>query len=226
MMDIKNKKIDPKALVLDIQSQFKGLNPNDPSRWPTFPKAFLLLGVSSLVIVALWFFWLSTLQDELAAESANEQTLKETYKTKLGQAINLDELKRQLEQVKQYVNQLEKQLPSKAEMDALLSDINQAGVERNLQFEHFKPGQVIVKEYYAELPIALKISGSYHDMGKFASDIAHFSRIVTFGDASITPLSKDKTQLLTLEGIARTYRYLDPDEVAVQKKALSAGGKK
>lgn len=225
-MDIKSKKIDFKEVASDIQNQFKGLNPSDPSRWPAFPKALLLFGVCCLVVIVLWFLWLSTLQDELTTEVTNEHNLKETYKSKLGQAINLDELKRQLEQVKQYVNQLEKQLPSKAEMDALLSDINQAGVERNLQFEHFKPGQVIVKEYYAELPIALKITGSYHDMGKFASDIAHFSRIVTFGDASVAPISKDKAQLLTLEGIARTYRYLDPDEVAAQKKATAAGGKK
>lgn len=225
-MSISIKKIDFNALALDIQAQFKGLNPNDPSRWPILPKGLLLFGVCCLVITALWFVWLSTLSDELAAESANELTLKESYRTKLGQAINLDELKRQLEQVKQYVNQLERQLPSKAEMDALLSDINQAGVERNLQFEHFRPGQVIVKEYYAELPISIKISGSYHDMGRFSSDIAHFSRIVTFGDAGITPISKDKGQLLILEGIARTYRYLDPEEVAAQKKVASPGGKK
>lgn len=219
------KNIDFNAAFVDVQGQFKGLNPNDPSRWPIVPRALLLVFVCLLVVGGLWFVWLSPLQEQLTAEMGKEQTLKEDYKSKLGKAMNLDELKRQLEQVKQYVVQLEKQLPSKAEMDKLLSDINQAGAARNLQFEHFRPGQIIVKDYYAELPIALKIVGSYHDIGRFASDISHFSRIVTFGDASITP-GKDKSQLLVLEGIARTYRYLDPEEVAAQKKAVASGGKK
>jgi type IV pilus assembly protein PilO len=222
-MNIAIKKFDFNALSAQIQAQFKGIDPNDPSRWPAIPKGLLLIAVSGMVVLGLWFMWLASLDEELAAELANEQKLKDSYKSKLGQAINLDELKRQLEQVKQYVAQLEKQLPSKAEMDALLSDINQAGAARNLQFEHFKPRQVVVKEYYAELPIALKISGSYHDIGRFAADIANFSRIVTFGEASVSP-QKDRGQTLILEGTARTYRYLDPDEVAAQKKA--SGGQK
>jgi type IV pilus assembly protein PilO len=219
------KKINFNELGANAKLQFTGLDPNDPSRWPVLPKALLLSSIVIGVVAGLWFFWLSTLDESLTAEMAKEQTLKEEYRSKLGQAINLDELKRQLEQVRQYVVQLEKQLPSKAEMDELLSNINQAGVARNLQFEYFKPGQVIVREYYAELPIALKISGTYHDIGRFASDIAHFSRIVTFGDASISA-AKERGQTLILEGIARTYRYLDPEEVAAQKKALVGAGPK
>src|SRR6185503_2057562 len=116
-----------------------------------------------------------------------EVVLREDYRKKLTQAVNLDALKKQREQVQQYVTQLEKQLPSKAEMDALLSDINQAGLGRSLQFELFRPGQVLVKDYYAELPIAVRVTGRYHDMGAFAADIANLSRIVTLNNLSVAP---------------------------------------
>ena len=152
----------------------------------------------------------------MRATEAKQVTLREDYKKKLVQAVNLETLKKQREQVQQYVTQLEKQLPSKAEIDALLSDINQAGVGRSLQFESFKPGSVSVKEYYAELPIALKITGKYHDIGAFAADIANLSRIVTLNNLDIKP-NKDDT--LTLESMARTYRYLDPEEIKAQQAA-------
>jgi type IV pilus assembly protein PilO len=173
--------------------------------------------------VLLWFAWLSTSQEELEASQAQELTLREDYKTKLAKAVNLDALKKQREQVQQYVTQLEKQLPSKAEMDALLSDINQAGLGRSLQFDLFRPGQVAVKEYYAELPIAIKVTGRYHDIGAFASDIANLSRIVTLNNLSITP-KPDAT--LTLDATAKTFRYLDGEEIAAQRKATSAKGAK
>jgi type IV pilus assembly protein PilO len=115
------------------------------------------------------------------------------------------------------VSQLEKQLPSKAEMDALLSDINQAGLGRSLQFELFRPGQVLVKEYYAELPIAIKVTGTYHDMGLFAADIANLSRIVTLNNLSLTPV-QGREGVLTMDGTAKTFRYLDLNEVAAQQK--------
>src|SRR5204863_1715570 len=152
---------------------------------------------------------------------AKEAVLKEDYKKKLAQAVNLDALKKQREQVQQYVTQLEKQLPSKAEMDALLSDINQAGLGRSLSFELFRPGSVSVRDYYAELPIALKVTGRYHDVGAFASDVANLSRIVTLNNLVITP-NKDGT--LIMDATAKTFRYLDNDEVAAQRKAQ--GGKK
>ncbi|TAF71867.1 MAG: pilus assembly protein PilO, partial [Curvibacter sp.] len=153
------------------------------------------------------------------AEQDKEAKLREDYKTKLTKAVNLDVLKKQREQVQQYVTQLEKQLPSKAEMDALLSDINQAGLGRSLQFDLFRPGQVAVKEYYAELPITIRVTGKYHDIGSFASDIANLSRIVTLNNLSLAP-RQDNT--LTLDATAKTFRYLDPDEVQAQRKASGA----
>ncbi len=140
---------------------------------------------------------------------AEETKLKDEYKNKLQQAINLDELRKQREQVSQYVLTLEKQLPSKSEMDALLSDINQAGVGRGLDFELFRPGQTNVREYYAELPITVKVSGKYHDLGAFASDIANLPRIVTLNNMNVTT---GKGGNLTLDATAKTYRYLDQDE--------------
>jgi type IV pilus assembly protein PilO len=152
------------------------------------------------------------------AETAKEQQLRDTYKKKLVQAVNLDALRKQLEQVQQYVTQLEKQLPSKAEMDALLSDINQAGLGRSLQFELFRPGQVAVREYYAELPISIRVTGTYHDIGLFAGDIANLSRIVTLNNLSLAPIA-NREGYLTMDGVAKTFRYLDPEEVAAQQKA-------
>ncbi len=222
MATVPKLNVDFAAIQEKLQSQFKGLNPNDPSSWPALPRYALCLAVTLAVVVALWFLWLSGSDDDLKAEQAKEVTLREDYKKKLSQAVNLDALRKQREQVQQYVTQLEKQLPSKAEMDALLSDINQAGLGRSLQFESFRPGSVSVKEYYAELPIALRVTGRYHDIGAFASDIANLSRIVTLNNLSITPV-KDGT--LAMDATAKTFRYLDPDEVSAQRKA-APGAKK
>jgi type IV pilus assembly protein PilO len=174
--------------------------------------------VTAVVITALWFVWLSASDEELTAERATEIKLREDFTKKLSQAASLDALKKQREQVNQYVTQIEKQLPSKAEMDALLSDINQAGLGRSLQFELFRPGQVSVKEYYAELPIAVRVTGRYHDMGAFAADIANLSRIVTLNNLTLTP-AKEGT--LTMDTTAKTFRYLDNDEVALQRKTAA-----
>lgn len=206
-----------------VASQFRGLNPNDPATWPMLPRALACLALMAAIVIALWFVWLSSSNDELEAALAREKTLKEDFTKKLGQAINLAALKQQREQVQQYVDQLEKQLPSKAEMDALLSDINQAGLGRGLAFELFRPGQVNVKEYYAELPIALKVTGRYHDIGSFASDVANLSRIVTLNNIVVQPV-KDGT--LIMEAQAKTFRYLDPEEVQKQRKATAPGAKK
>jgi len=218
----------PKISLADLQqqvaAQFRGLNPNDPATWPLLPRLLACLALMAAIVVALWFVWISSSADELEAELAKEQTLKADYTKKLGQAINLDALKKQREQVQQYVTQLEKQLPSKAEMDALLSDINQAGLGRSLNFELFRPGQVNVKEYYAELPIALKVTGRYHDIGSFASDIAQLSRIVTLNNVSVVP-GKDGGAL-TMEATAKTFRYLDAEEIDKQRKATAAPGAK
>lgn len=214
------RSIDFARLQEQLVSQFRDLDPKDPSNWPSFPRFALFATTTIAIVVALWFAWLSGSQDILQQEQDKEVKLREEYKTKLTKAVNLDVLKKQREQVQQYVTQLEKQLPSKAEMDALLSDINQAGLGRSLQFDLFRPGQVAVKEYYAELPISIRVTGRYHDIGAFASDIANLSRIVTLNNLSIAP-KQDGT--LILDSTAKTFRYLDRDEVSAQRKA---GGKK
>lgn len=210
--------VDFKEIQEKISAQFSGLDPNDPSQWPVIPRNLLYVAVCVVVVVGLWFFWLKASDEELVAEKAREEQLRTDYRSKLIQAVNLDALKKQLEQVQQYVNQLERQLPSKAEMDALLSDINQAGLGRSLQFELFRPGQVLVKEYYAELPISMRVTGTYHDIGLFAADIANLSRIVTLNNLTLTPI-KDRDGVLTMDCTAKTFRYLDPEEVALQQKS-------
>ena len=209
--------------VRSVGDQFRGLDTRDPSLWPAVPQYALFVLIAAVVVGALWWFWLQDLNVELEAERQKEAAAKVDYQAKLQKAVSLDELKKQREQVMQYVNLLEKQLPSKAEMDALLSDINQAGLGRSLQFELFRPGQLAVKDYYAELPIAVKVTGRYHDIGAFTADIANLSRIVTLNNLSIGPAGdKDKLGALQLEATAKTFRYLDPEEVAAQRKAAPA----
>ncbi len=201
-----------------VAAQFRGLNGRHPGQWPLIPRSLCAVGALAGVVVLGWFLYLSGQQDELNAGQQEEITLREAYKTKVQQAINLNSLRKQKEQVGEYVSTLEKQLPSKAEMDALLSDINQAGLGRGLQFELFKPGQVLVKDYYAELPIDIKVSGNYHDVGSFTSDIANLPRIVTLNNMS---LAAGKDGVLTLEAVAKTFRYLDKEEVEAQRKAAA-----
>ena len=215
--------IDFAGMQSTVLDQFTGLDPNDPPSWPALPRYVLCAFVTLSVVVALWFVWLNASDEGLTAEKTKEVQLREDYKKKLTQAVNLEALKKQREQVQQYVTQLEKQLPSKAEMDALLSDINQAGLGRSLQFELFRPGQVTVKDYYAELPITVRVTGKYHDLGAFAADIANLSRIVTLNNLSITPV---KDGNLVMDTTAKTFRYLDSEEVALQRKSALANGAK
>jgi type IV pilus assembly protein PilO len=200
----------------DLLSQFRGLTLDNVGAWPMAPRIALWLFVILACAVGGWFALWSGQKEQLEQLQADEIKLKDEYKNKLQQAINLDELRKQREQVSQYVLTLEKQLPSKSEMDALLSDINQAGVGRGLDFELFRPGQTNVREYYAELPITVKVAGKYHDLGAFASDIANLPRIVTLNNMSITT---GKGGNLSLDATAKTYRYLDQDEIAAQRKA-------
>lgn len=199
-----------------VQRQFKNLDTKDPSLWPVLPKILLCVFIAGAVTAATWFAVLQDYQVELEGERSKEVALRTDYQKKLVKAVSLDALKKQREQIQQYVIQLEKQLPSKAEMAALLSDINQAGLGRSLQFELFKPGQVVAKDYYAELPISIRVTGKYHDIGAFASDIANLSRIVTLNNMAIVPGGRDS---LTMDATARTFRYLDPEEIQAQKKA-------
>ena len=215
-------RIDVGAAFSRGAAQFRDLNPKEPGQWPILPKIAACIGVVIGVVVLGWFVVLSDADQALQAAKNKEPKLKADYRSKLAQAVNLNELKKQKEQVQEYVTQLEKQLPGKAEMDALLSDINQAGIGRGLQFELFRPGQVVVKDYYAELPIAIKVSGRYHDVGSFVADVANLSRIVTLHNLSIAPPPKDSSGTLVMEATARTYRYLDAAEVAEVKRAAAA----
>jgi type IV pilus assembly protein PilO len=227
--------VDLNSVFEGAASQFRGLNPNEPGQWPMLPKLMTWTGLALAMVVLGWFLLLSDAHNALEAERNREVALKTDYRGKLAQAVNLGELRKQKLQVEEYVTQLEKQLPGKAEMDALLSDINQAGIGRGLQFELFRPGSVVVKDYYAELPISIKVSGRYHDMGAFAADIANLSRIVTLHNLNIAAVTRTGGDgALAMEATARTYRYLDPAEVESQKaekakaasKAGAAGAKK
>ena len=200
----------------NIGAQFQNLNGRHPGQWPLRPRARWGVGVRVAVLARGWFFYWDGQLEELHAGEQEEVRLRDAYKVKVQQAVNLEALRKQKEQVGEYVATLEKQLPSKAEMDALLSDINQAGLGRGLAFELFKPGQVVVKEYYAELPIDIKITGNYHDVGAFTSDIANLPRIVTLNNLNLVA-AKDGS--LTMEAVAKTFRYLDREEVAAQRKA-------
>jgi len=225
---LKSPNVDLNSVFEGAASQFRGLNPNEPGQWPVLPKALTWAAIAFMVVVAGWFLILSNEHDSLESEHAKEPTLKKDYQSKLAQAVNLTELRKQKLQVEEYVTQLEKQLPGKAEMDALLSDINQAGLGRGLQFELWRPGQVVVKDYYAELPISIKVSGRYHDIGAFAADIANLSRIVTLHNMNIAA-TRDVSGQLSMEAVARTYRYLDQaeiEQVRKQSAAAKAGAKK
>lgn len=221
----KSSHMDLSTVFEEAAAQFRGLNTREPGQWPMLPRLAAFVALAVAVVVAAWFGVLTGATDDLEAERAKEPGLRQEFRTKLAQAVNLPELRKQKLLVEEYVTQLEKQLPGKAEMDALLSDINQAGIGRGLQFELFRPGQVSVKDFYAELPISIRVTGRYHDIGSFAADVANLSRIVTLHNLTIAgpaqgPLSMDAT--------ARTYRYLDPSEIAQQQKQKSAakGAKK
>jgi type IV pilus assembly protein PilO len=211
--------IDLKHLGAQLSAQFQGLQGRQPGLWPLAPRLLCAAGVMAAVTGLGYFFYWSGQFDEQARLAQDESKLRDDYRVKMAQAINLETLQAQKRQVDQYVERLEKQLPSKAEMAALLSDINQAGVGRGLQFELFRPGQVAVRDYYAELPINIKVAGSYHDIGAFAADMANLPRIVTLNNLALTT---GKDGMLSLDAIAKTFRYLDEDELAAQHKAMAA----
>jgi type IV pilus assembly protein PilO len=214
-----------KQLGADVASQFEGLQGRHPGLWPLAPRLLCAAGVMAAVLGLGYYFYWSGQFEEQDTLAAQEQTLRNDYRAKMAQAINLEALEAQQQQVNRYVERLEKQLPSKAEMAALLSDINQAGLGRGLQFELFKPGQVAVKDYYAELPIDIKVTGSYHDIGEFAADMAKMPRIVTLNNLS---LSTGKDGTLALDAVAKTFRYLDQDELdqqAADRKKKKKGAK-
>ncbi|MEY3271720.1 MAG: hypothetical protein RLZZ341_621 [Pseudomonadota bacterium] len=216
---------EPSRLLESAAGQFRNLNPNEPGQWPLLPRIAAWLGAAVAAVVVGWFLVNRAAMVELEEARAAEPRLQADYVSRLRQAVNLNELRTQKLQVQEYVTQLEKQLPGKAEMDALLSDINQAGLGRGLQFELFRPGQVQVKEYYAELPISIRVNGRYHELGSFAADIANLSRIVTLHNLVIAPAGRDASGNLSMEATARTYRYLDGAEINEQRAAAAARNK-
>ena len=206
-----------------IVEDFKATNWKDPGSWTAIPKAVVLVAVLvALPVLGYFGLWQGQLE-QLEAGKAAEVKFKDDYLNKKKQAVNLDLHKQQLREIDTQFGALLKQLPNKSQMDALLVDINQAGLGRGLQFELFKPAaQETVREFYAELPINVRVVGVYHDMGAFASDVGQLSRIVTLNNVGIST-GKDGT--LTMDVTARTFRYLDDDEVAAQRKA-AAGARK
>lgn len=210
--------IDFRALTED----FKALDPKDIGGWPVLPRVVVLLGLFVVLLASGWWFdWKSELE-ELDAKQQQETKLKDEYLDKKKQAVNLEEYRKQLAEIDKTFGALLKQLPNKAEMEALLVDINQAGLGRGLQFELFKPGRETFRDFYAELPITLKVTGNYHDLGAFSADVAKLSRIVSLTDIAVAP---DKGGQLKMDAIAMTYRYLDEEELAAQRREKAAQDK-
>ncbi|MBL8419440.1 MAG: type 4a pilus biogenesis protein PilO, partial [Dechloromonas sp.] len=193
----------PKIDFQAIADEFRGLNPNDPGSWPQLPKIAALLGILLVLTVAGWWFLWSDQLAELELKQKEEETLKQQYLEKKRQAVNLDLYIEQLAEIDRSFGALLKQLPNKSEVEALLIEVNQAGLGRGLQFDLFRPGAEQVKDFYAELPIAVKINGGYHDFGAFAADIAKLPRIVTLNNIAIAPV---KDNALTLDATTKTFR--------------------
>ncbi len=209
-------KIDVKALLDD----FRNLNPKDVGAWPLAPRVATLIGLFALILLAGWWFWWSEQLDTLAQRQQNELKLKEEFVAKKTQAVNLDLYVQQLNEIDRSFGALLKQLPNKSEVESLLVEINQSGMGRGLQFELFKPGPEVVKDFYAELPINVRLTGSYHDFGAFAGDVGRLSRIVTLNNVSIVA---NKDGALVLDAVTKTFRYLDEEELAAKRKAAQAG---
>ena len=192
------------------------------------PVKLVLLGFLFLILLGLgyWFLW-SPAIDEFNQAKAKEEELRQVFLTKKAQAIKVEAYKQQMIDIEKTFGALLKQLPDKSQMDGLLTDINQAGLGRGLEFDLFKPGQESVADFYSEMPIQIKIKGNYHDIGAFSTDISKLSRIVTLNDMSIAPMNKDsKDSMLTMDAVAKTYRYLDSSEVATKKAAEMKDKKK
>jgi len=215
----------PSVDFREILRDFQNLNPKDPGAWPLAPRLTVLIGMFLVVLAAGWWFvWVDEL-DSLTSKQQEELKLKDQYVAKKKQAVNLELYVQQLDEIDRSFGALLKQLPNKSEVEALLVEINQAGMGRGLQFDLFKPGGEQVKDFYAELPINVRLTGTYHDFGAFAGDIGKLSRIVTLNNIAIVanPQSKDGT--LVMDAITKTFRYLDADELAAKKKAAEAAAK-
>ncbi len=208
----------PKIDIQEVLSDFRAMNPNDPGAWPLIPKVVVLLAIFVTILVAGWFFLWSDQLTELEGKVQEEDALKKQFLEKKKQAVNLDLYIQQLDEIDRSFGALLKQLPDKSEIESLLIEVNQAGLGRGVQFELFRPGQEQIMEFYAELPIAVRVSGGYHDFGAFAADIAKLPRIVTLNNISISP-NRESGSSLVLDATTKTFRYLDEEEVAKRKQA-------
>jgi len=227
----KQESASPKAPLIDFQQlamDFRTLDPKDPGLWPLAPRIVILASLFLALIATAWGFgaigW-SVQLEELETKKVQEAKHKEDWLSKKRQAVNLEEYRRQLAEIDRSFGALLKQLPNKAEMGDMLVDINKAAQARGLSVELFKPGGEAPKEFYTEVPITLTLIGSYHDIGGFTGDLAKLPRIVTLNDIN---LSTNPNATLVLRTTAKTFRYLDDAEIAIQKKAQQAakGGKK
>lgn len=207
--------IDFRALLAD----FRSLDPKDVGQWPLAPRVTMLVAMLIALLVAAWWVDWRGQTEQLDLKREEEVKLKEQYLSKMKQAINLDEHRRQLAEIDRSFGAVLKQLPNKSEMEGLLIDINQAGLGQGLQFELFRPGGEATKDFYAELPITIRVTGSYHDLGAFVGDVAKLPRIVLLGELGIAPAKDGR---LAMDAIATTYRYLDEEEIARQKREKTA----
>jgi len=218
----------PKVDFKGVGDDFRNLNPKDVGAWPVIPRVAVLLGLVAAILLAGWWFVWNDQLDALTARQQDELKLRDEFVAKKSQAVNLELYTQQLSEIDRSFGALLKQLPNKSEVEALLIEINQSGMGRGLQFDLFKPGQEIVKDFYAELPINVRLTGSYHDFGAFAGDIGRLSRIVTLNNVSITANPQAKDGTLVLDAVTKTFRYLDEEELAAKRRAAQAakGGKK
>jgi len=228
--EVKPAPVTPKGPLIDFQKlamDFKTLDPKDPGLWPLAPRVVMLLGLFGALMATAWGFgalgW-SVQLEELEVQKEQEAKHKEDWLKKKKQAVNLDEYRRQLAEIDRSFGALLKQLPNKAEMGDMLVDINKAAQGRGLLVELFKPGGEAPREFYAEVPITLNLTGTYHDIGAFTGDLAKLPRIVTLNDIN---LISNPNGMLSLRTTAKTFRYLDDTEMVAQKKAQQPkGGKK
>ena len=209
MADLRSK-LDVNRFVDD----FKGLDPNDPGAWPAGPRVTVFVALLVATVAAIWWFDWKVQSETLEQRQAQERQLRADWLQKKRQAVNLEAYRRQLEETDRQFSALLRQLPNKAEMDQLLADINQAGLGRGLLFELFKPGAETIREFHAELPIAINIVGTYHDLGQFVADVARMPRIVTLGAMNI---ERSTDGSLNFKAQATTYRYLDDEELAAKR---------
>jgi type IV pilus assembly protein PilO len=207
--------------VREILDDFRNL-PKDVGAWPLAPRVASLVGLFVLILFLGWWFWWSEQLETLVQREQEEQKLRDDFVTKKTQAVNRELYVQQLNEIDRSFGTLLKQLPSKAEVEALLVEINQSGMGRGLQFELFKPGSEAIKEFYAELPITVRLTGNYHDFGAFAEDIGKLSRIVTLNNIAITPQNNQGDGALILDAVTKTFRYLDDEELSARRKAEQA----